>query len=145
MAFTFVRNLASNHSPVAAPKDVTSYKIAGSDSVSMGDALMFDGNGDVTLATTDEEEIAVIALEDGEGDDDDEIRVQWVLPGHVYKCPSTSVDDTVVGNTYQLEDSDGLNQASENGPLTVVGKDSDGNYVLVAFNSGLLYPSTKPS
>jgi len=146
MAFTFVRNLTSNHSPVAAPKDVTKYKIASGQGADMGSVMRFS-SGELNKVTSEEEDAAVVLLEDGDGED--EVRVQWILPGHVYKAPvgSGTIDDHYeVGKCVAFEDEGSVELDSSDGPLVVVGKDKlDENFVLVAFNSCLLSLSEKSS
>ncbi len=146
MAFTFVRNMISNMSPIAPPKDITKFEVNGSDEVSAGDVLEFDG-GEVTLATGTSEALAVIALEDGKGDDDDEIRVQWISPGAVYKCPvNGTFASLAIGKTYAVHsDSSSLAQGTEHGPLTLIGTDDDSESAYVVFNSCLMAVSTRTS
>jgi len=140
MAFTFVRNMISPMSPIAPPKDVQKYQID-TDTVKAGNALYFAGNK-VKNALDDSEVVCAIALE--AGGNDDWIRVQFVTPGSVFKCPiNGTAADVELGKTYQLNDSEELDETAEHGPLSPI-KVEDGN-AWVVFNSTIFAMSDQTS
>lgn len=93
MAFTFVRNMISGMGPVAPPKDNVSFECE-TESKTVGMACKFDTAGKLVKATEGDLNAAVIALE--AGDDGDNIRVAWIMPGNVYKVPLRDADGTVL-------------------------------------------------
>jgi len=78
-----VMNLISGTPPVAPPKDVQKFEV--NDDVDEGEAVKLNTDGTVEHCAQDMTDIFGIALESGVAADDDEIRVQIVLPGVVLK------------------------------------------------------------
>ena len=91
MAFTFVRNMISNHSPVAPPKDVIEFACA-TETKKPGMPCKFDTDGKLAKLGHSDKNGAVIALEEGTHSPEESVRVQWIMPGNVYKVPLRKAD-----------------------------------------------------
>lgn len=143
MGFSAVSNYISGKPPLAPPKDNYPFEVDET-SMSAGQVAYLDSSGVLKHATDDRDDCAVIVLEDG--DDGDEVRCEWILPGTVYK---TTVNEgtaasVVLGGNYEISsDYLGVNETNP-GPLTVVMQDpDDDDIVWVTFNSCLLASATK--
>ena len=99
MAFTFVRNLMSGMSPVAVAKDIEKFEVAAD--MDLGQVAKFNTDQPAKLIAVDvdDDQCAVVCLEEGKSADDDFIRVHWIVPGHVYKAPLTKADGTDLGSS----------------------------------------------
>ena len=99
MAFTFVRNMISGQSPVAAPKDVIEFA-SSTETKEPGMPCKFDTDGKVEKLGATDKNGAVIALEKATHDPEQKTRVQWIMPGNVYKVPLRKADGTKLDGTH---------------------------------------------
>ena len=133
--FQFVGNLISGQSPVAPPKDVSEFACS-TETKEMGMPCKFDSDGKLEKLDAQDKTGAVIALEKGTHDPEESVRVQWIMPGNVYKVPLRKADGTVLdGSTSKHANvevgsqirictnglaADGENDVAVGNPLTVV-------------------------
>ena len=152
MAFEKVMNFIAGAVDVAPPGDVTTYTLEGAVAGVAGRVYEFDANGELVLSTTTNVDSAVIALEDA--DVGGSIRCAWIVPGAIYKAPTTDAAGAgagrdpgatnVIGSRAQINaTADGVdveNVHAAGNPLTIVRL--DGRTAYVVFNTCVLNLNT---
>lgn len=136
-----ISNLISGTPPIAPPANLEKWTNASGGTLEAGVVVKLDGTGgDVDEASTDCSDAFGVTLE--EADDGDEIRIQYITSGTVFRGP-IDVDSAEVGHTVDLNSDrdgfDGTDEANESGFLVLkVHEDDDGDtdYVEGVFLAG---------
>jgi hypothetical protein len=151
MAFRLIQNLAAGGVEVAPPKDLEYFQLDDAEDGYVGRVYKFSGGKLVLADGNNESAVAVVSLENVDGDTPGEyMRAYWILPGMVFKAPITAKDGTAIGEsldsnvvagaTVTINDTGtGVDGATDNssikGPLTVLKVDEDNDVIYVAFNT----------
>lgn len=110
-----VKSLLTNTPPVAPPKDLEMFKCGQADGLEAGVAVKIE-SGDKNEATVEEASVDgsdMIGITTSEAEDDDDyVRIQYVMPGIVLRGVADSAKD--IGDTVGLNsDRDGFDDGTE--------------------------------
>ena len=151
--FNVVRSLIAGSVEIAPPKDNYKFEVDTA-TVEQGAAVKFTNDGKIEPAGQEDTEVAAIAMEKGEVED--EIRIFFVVPGLVFRCPMTKEDSSDAEESdihndlhrgridvQMNDDKTGLDcetdPGTKTGPLTLLKMDKENMTADVVFNSGSLW------
>lgn len=134
MALQIVYNLRGGGSPVAAPDDNSRFHAEGADldegvAVKVSASGSAGGTGKAEKATATG--VDAVAITAAEADENDEVRLQWLLPGDVLKGEADS--ELEVGDTCQFNsDLDGFDNGTGTNILVIrTEEDNDEDHKVV--------------